>query len=73
MISFKYEWEREYVAAILETDDSTLATVIAVAESTMLARVDQLNMSHLDAQEERLYLATALLGLEKMRIERLGR
>ena len=43
MISFTYEWEREYVAAILETDNATLATLIAVAESTMLARVGKLN------------------------------
>jgi hypothetical protein len=41
MISFKYEWEREYVAAILETDDARLAALIAVAESKMLARVNQ--------------------------------
>lgn len=72
MISFKYEWEREYVAAILETDDATLATLIAAAESTMLARVGELNNGHLAAQEERTYLATALAGLEKLRVERLG-
>jgi hypothetical protein len=62
MISFKYEWEHEYVAAILETDDGKLVARIAAAESKMLVRVDQLNLSHVDAQEERLYLATVLLG-----------
>jgi hypothetical protein len=73
MISFTYEWEREYVAAILETDNVTLATLIAVAESTMLARVGQLNRGHVEAAEERSYLATAIAGLEKLRTERLGR
>lgn len=73
MISYTYEWEREYVAAILEADNATLATLIAVAESTMLARVGQLNMGHLEAPEERSYLATAIAGLEKLRTERLGR
>jgi len=28
VISFKYQWEREYVAAILETDDERLAARI---------------------------------------------
>jgi hypothetical protein len=73
MISIKYAWENDYVAAILETDNERLAARIAAAESTMLARVDELNMDHGGTPEERESLTTALAGLHKLRIERLDR
>jgi hypothetical protein len=68
MISLKYDWERGYIDAILETDDDKLATRIAAAELTMLARVDLLNMDHGGTPEERCALTTALVGLHKLRI-----
>jgi hypothetical protein len=71
MISLKYDWERAYVDAILETDDSRLPALIASAQSTILARVDQLNMDHGGTPEERTYLATALAGLHTLKRERL--
>jgi hypothetical protein len=73
MISLKYRWEHDYIAAILETDNEKLAKRIAEAESIMLARVDALKAYHEGTPEERDSLATALAGLHKLRIERLGR
>lgn len=67
MISLKYDWERAYVDAILETDDSKLPALIAEAESKILARVDELNRDHI---EERSYLATAIAGLQTLKHER---
>jgi hypothetical protein len=72
MISLKYDWERDYIDAILETDDEKLAERIAAAESNMRARGGQLNMDDGGTQEERCSLTTALAGLHKLRIERLG-
>jgi hypothetical protein len=73
MIPLKYAWEKDYIAAILETDDQKLAEVVASAESAMLARVDELNMDHGGTPEERESLLTALAGLQTLRSERLGR
>jgi hypothetical protein len=72
MILLKYPWEKDYIAAILETDDGKLANLIATAQSTMLARVDELNRTRGGTIEEREDLALALGGLHKMRVERLG-
>jgi hypothetical protein len=55
---------REYEAA--------LPALIAEAQSTISARVDQLNMDHGGTPEERTYLATALAGLHTLKRERLG-
>jgi hypothetical protein len=73
MISLTYDWERAYVDAILETEDSKLPALIAAAQSTILARVDQLNMDHCGTPEERSYLATALAGLHTLKRERLAK
>ena len=72
MILLEYPWEKDYIAAILETDDGKLANLIATAQSTMLARVDELNRTRGGTIEEREDLASALGGLHKMRVERLG-
>ena len=72
MISLKYDWEDEYVAAILETDNARLQERISAAELAIANRVDALNMNHGGTPEERQSLATALAGLHKLRIERLG-
>ena len=63
MILLEYPWEKDYIAAILETDDEKLANVIATAQSTMLARVDELNRTRGGTIEEREDLALALGGL----------
>ena len=41
MISFKHEWEREYVAAILETDDALLAERISAAGLAIANRMER--------------------------------
>ena len=73
MISFKYEWEREYVAAILETDDERLAARILAAGLAIANRMDELNVSDGGTQEEQQAITAALASLEKLRIEWLGR
>jgi len=72
LITLKYDWEHDYLVAILETDNEKLMDLVERAKSTMLARVDQLNRDHGESAEERASLATALCGLRKLRIERLG-
>ena len=72
-MELKYPWMYEYISAIVETEDDKLAEGIAVAEATILARVDdELALDHCGAPEERVSLAGALTELNKLRIERLG-
>jgi hypothetical protein len=73
VISFKYEWEREYVAAILETDDAVLAERILAAGLAIANRMDALYVNEGGTQEEQQSITAALASLEKLRIERLGR
>jgi len=68
----KCKWERDYLTAIREPDNIKLAERIARAESTILARVKKLNMGHGGSLEEWSSISTALSGLLKLRIERLG-
>ena len=72
MISVEYDWEREYVAAVLETDDEKLSARLDVAKAVLLSRVELLNMNYDEAKLERDALAAALAGLYKLRIERLA-
>ena len=73
MISLTYDWEKAYIDAILEPDDAKLTKCIDVAEEKLRARINQLNNSDDDGNAEEIErLATALGGLHKMRIERLG-
>lgn len=71
-MELKYPWMYEYIYAIVETEDDKLAEGIAVAEATILARVDELALDHGGAPEEQVSLAVALSELNKLRIERLG-
>jgi hypothetical protein len=72
MISLTYDWERAYIDAILETDDEKLTKSVDTAGEKLLARIHELNNDHDGNAEEVQRLATALGGLHKMRIERLG-
>ena len=72
MISAKYDWEQQYIAAICETDNEKLAGRLGVARAAMLSRVEFLNTNRVEAKDERNSLADALLGLRKLRTERLG-
>jgi hypothetical protein len=73
MISLTYDWEHEYVAAILETDDSQLPERYSAAKLAIANRIDALNINHGGTPEERAAIDAALTGLDKLRIERLGR
>ncbi len=72
MFSLKYDWEYDYVAAILEEDNARLPDRISYAELAMTNRLDVLKKDHGGTPEEVSALATALGGLEKLRLERLG-
>ena len=73
MVTLKYEWEHQYVAAILETDDAKLPDRYSAAKIAIANRIDSLNMNHGGTPEERASIDAALTSLEKLRIERLGR
>ena len=72
MFSLKYDWEYDYVAAILEEDNARLPDRISSAELAITNRLDVLKKDHGGTPEEVSALATALGGLEKLRLERLG-
>ena len=72
MISLKYDWEYDYVAAILEEDNAKLPDRISSAERAITNRLDVLKNDHGGTPEEVSAIATALGGLEKLRLERLG-
>jgi|KBSMisStaDraftv2_1062788.scaffolds.fasta_scaffold215703_2 hypothetical protein len=71
MISLKYEWEYEYVAAIMEEDNAELRDLISSAELAIASRLDVLKKGHATAEEIQA-IVSALSGLEKLRLDRLG-
>ena len=72
MIRLTYEWEREYIAAILEADNAKLPGRIAQAEATILTRYELLRMDGGGTPQEQTSLFGALAELDKLRAERLG-
>jgi len=67
-----FPWEAAYLKAVLETDDARLPDRISSAMLAITSRIDLLNMDHGGTPEERAAIADTLIGLEKLRIERLG-
>jgi hypothetical protein len=59
-----YEWQRPYVAAVLETDRSKLSQRIAEAHAAIKARVAELSQDHFGTPEERVAIEAALGGLK---------
>jgi hypothetical protein len=59
-----YEWQRAYVAAVLETDRSKLSQHIAEAHAAIKARVGELSGDHTGTPEERKAIDSALGGLK---------
>jgi hypothetical protein len=59
-----YEWQRHYVAAVLETDRSKLSQRIAEAHAAIKGRVGELSQDHFGTPEERAAIETALSGLK---------
>ena len=60
VFSLKYDWEYDYVAAILEEDNARLPDRISYAELAMTNRLDVLKKDHGGTPEEVSALATAL-------------
>ena len=58
-----YEWQRHYVAAVLETDRSKLSQRITEAHAAIKARVGELSQDHFGTPE-RAAIETALSGLK---------
>lgn len=71
MITLKYEWEQEYVAAMMEEDNAELPDLISSAELAIASRLEVLKNDHPTAEEVEA-IVIALAGLEKMRLDRLG-
>ena len=67
-----YPWEQTYLAAILETDNAKLRERVAIANASIVARLDELNMDSGGTPQEQRALADALNGLKKLTSERLG-
>jgi len=61
----RHQWERDYVDALLETDDAKLGERLTKAEESIYARVDVLEID--EAAEERLLISSALFGLDMLR------
>jgi hypothetical protein len=64
-----YEWQRPYVAAVLETDRTKLPQRIAEAHASIRARVGELSQDHFGTPEERMAIETALNGLQLLKQE----
>jgi len=71
MITLKYEWEHEYVAAMMEEDNAELPDLISSAELAIANRLEVLKNGH-PTQEEVESIVIALAGLEKLRLQKLG-
>ena len=71
MITLKYEWEHDYVAAMMEEDDAELRDLISSAESAIENRLEILKNDH-PTPEEVEAIVIALAGLEKLRLQKLG-
>ncbi|HXM67661.1 MAG TPA: hypothetical protein VN911_13080 [Candidatus Acidoferrum sp.] len=61
-----YEWQRPYVAAVLETDRSKLAQRIEEASGAINTRMLELNRDHPGTPEERMAIEFALSGLKML-------
>jgi hypothetical protein len=59
-----YEWQRAYVAAVLETDRSKLSQRIAEAHAAIHARVGELRRDPMGTPEEQMAIDSALGGLK---------
>jgi hypothetical protein len=61
VMNLDYEWQRPYVAAVLETDRSKLSQRIAEAHTAIHARVEELNQG---TPEEQMAIEFALSALK---------
>lgn len=66
----RYDWEKLYQAAILETDDSRLKAKIECAQAAIDARLKQLSSNGNSSDDERTAIDDARIGLTVLRRER---
>jgi len=64
-----YEWQRPFETAILETDRSRLPKLIASAQATIDARIEELRLDHQGSPDERQAIADAIAGLQILKRE----
>lgn len=67
-MSGDYDWQRPYLAAVLETDPSKLARHVEDAHAAIKARIRELEQDHMGTPEERAaiqYALNCLLVLKK--------
>jgi len=68
-MNLDYEWQRPYVAAVLETDRSKLSQRIQEAHTAINVRMLELNQDHQGTPEERLAIDFALNALNLLNQE----
>jgi len=64
----EYHWERQYEAAVLETDRTLLEKRVEEAKLAIQARVQELRTDH-QGTEERAAIESALFGLNILQRE----
>lgn len=67
-----FPWQKSYLDAVLETDNSTLPQRIIAAGNAIQARTIELAQDHQGTPEERQAIAAALSGLDTLRRERIN-
>lgn len=66
-------WEKVYLQAVLETDNSVLPKVIEAAEAAIQTRIVELARDHYGTEKERKAISDALRALAVLREERVER
>jgi hypothetical protein len=67
-----YEWQRLYVAAVLETDRTKLPQRIAGAHAAIKVHLGELSQDYMGTAEERKVIEAALNGLNLLSQEITG-
>ena len=63
----RYDWERFYVEAVLETDRGKLKARVAAAEKAITARLHEISLNSGATPEEKLAIQDAMNGLHALR------
>jgi hypothetical protein len=64
-----YVWDEPYKAAILETDDNKLPSLLRVAKAVIDKQLQDMQTDHGGTEDERQALIDALAGLNVIRRE----
>jgi hypothetical protein len=66
----QYDWQKQYLAAVLETDNGRIKNRIEEAQAAIRARMEELGKDHMSTAEERTAIEDALRGLGVLSRER---